>query len=155
METVGAPIGTTTRPNTATRLGVLDIGSNSAHLQIVDLRHGAPPLPANAVKQPVRLGEDIGEDGAISAWIDHVVVATCEALAAAEEHRVDLLYVFATAAIRDASNREEVLDRIEDADKVRPQYLGGEDEARLTYLAAHRWSWPPDRSSRPSFFFDM
>jgi exopolyphosphatase/guanosine-5'-triphosphate,3'-diphosphate pyrophosphatase len=135
------------RPDTGTRLGVLDIGSNSAQLQIVDLRHGAPPLPAYAVKQPVRLGEDIGDDGAISEpGIDRVVTATCEALAAAEEHRVDLLYVFATAAIRDASNREEVLDRIEDAAKVRPQYLGGEDEARLTYLAAHRWyGWSANR----------
>jgi exopolyphosphatase/guanosine-5'-triphosphate,3'-diphosphate pyrophosphatase len=135
------------RPVTGTRLGVLDIGSNSAQLQIVDLRHGAPPLPAYAVKQPVRLGEDIDEDGAISeAGIERVVAATSEALTAAEEHRVDLLYVFATAAIRDAANREEILDRIEAAAQVRPQYLGGEDEARLTYLAAHRWyGWSANR----------
>jgi exopolyphosphatase / guanosine-5'-triphosphate,3'-diphosphate pyrophosphatase len=135
------------RADAGTRLGVLDIGSNSAQLQIVDLRHGAPPLPAYAVKQPVRLAEDISDDGVISdAGIERVVRATCEALAAAEDHRVDLLYVFATAAIRDASNREQVLDRIEDAAKVRPQYLGGEDEARLTYLAAHRWyGWSANR----------
>ena len=135
------------RPVTGTRLGVLDIGSNSAQLQIVDLRHGAPPLPAYAVKQPVRLGEDIDENGAINQpAIQRVVAATCEALAAAEEHRVDLLYVFATAAIRDAANREEILDCIEAAAQVRPQYLGGEDEARLTYLAAHRWyGWSANR----------
>src|SRR3954465_80818 len=121
-----------TLPLTGTRLGVLDIGSNSAQLQIVDLRHGAPPLPAYAVKQPVRLGEDIDENGGISQpGIQRVVAATCEALAAAEDHRVDLLYVFATAAIRDAANREHVLDRVEEAAGVRPQYLGGEDEARL------------------------
>ncbi|HZC53452.1 MAG TPA: hypothetical protein VE441_13275 [Mycobacterium sp.] len=135
------------RPVTGTRLGVLDIGSNCAQLQIVDLRHGAPPLPAYAVKQRVGLGEDINDDGAVSeAGIGRVVAATAEALVAAEEHRVDLFYVFATAAIRDASNREQILDRIEEVTRVRPQYLGGEDEARLTYLAAHRWyGWSANR----------
>jgi len=134
-------------PINGTRLGVLDIGSNSAQLQIVDLRHGAPPLPAYAVRQRVMLGEEIGEDGAIGeTGIQRVVTATCAALAAAEEHRVGLLYVFATAAIRDAANREQVLDRVEEAAQVRPQYLGGEDEARLTYLAAHRWyGWSANR----------
>ena len=45
------------------------------------------------------------------------------------------LYVFTTSAARDAANRDEVLDRVEAEAGVRPQYLGGEDEARLTYLA--------------------
>lgn len=130
-----------------TRLGVLDIGSNSAQLQIVDLRDGAPPLPAYAVKHPVLLGEEITDEGAVTPdGIDRVVQGTCAAMDAVERHRVDLLYVFATAAIRDAANREEILDRVEDAAGVRPQYLGGEDEARLTYLAAHRWyGWSANR----------
>jgi hypothetical protein len=45
----GTPARAASRSDAATRLGVLDIGSNSAQLQIVDLRHGAPPLPAYAV----------------------------------------------------------------------------------------------------------
>ena len=143
---VPVPDGST-QPVDGTRLGVLDIGSNSAQLQIVDLRHGAPPLPAYAVKHPVLLGEEITEDGAITPdGIERVVRATCAAMGAVERHRVDLLYVFATAAVRDARNREEILDRVEDAADVRPQYLGGEDEARLTYLAAHRWyGWSANR----------
>src|SRR3954453_5393872 len=78
------------RPVTGTRLGVLDIGSNSGQLQIVDLRHEAPPLPAYAVKQPVRLGGELDGNGAPSQYsIQRVVAATSEALPAAEEHRVD------------------------------------------------------------------
>ncbi|HEY7009789.1 MAG TPA: hypothetical protein VH395_12655 [Jatrophihabitantaceae bacterium] len=46
-----------------TRLDVLDIGSNSAQLEIVDLRHGGPPLPAYAVKEPTLLGEEITDEG--------------------------------------------------------------------------------------------
>lgn len=137
----------TAQPVSGTRLGVLDIGSNSAQLQIVDLRHGAPPLPAYAVKHPVLLGEEIGDDNMVSqTGIDRVVQACCASVDEVEKYRVDLLYVFATAAIRDAANRDEILDRIEAAADVRPQYLGGEDEARLTYLAAHRWyGWSANR----------
>jgi exopolyphosphatase/guanosine-5'-triphosphate,3'-diphosphate pyrophosphatase len=143
----GAPRSAASWSRGGTRLGVLDIGSNSAQLQIVDLRHGGPPLPAYAVKEPTLLGEEITEDGAITpTGLDRVVDATCRAMAAALEHRVDQLYVFATAAIRDATNRDEVLDRVEADAGVRPQYLSGEDEARLTYHAAHRWyGWSANR----------
>jgi len=48
------------------RLGVLDVGSNSAQLQIVDVAAGAPPLPALAVKTPTLLGEEApGSDNAV------------------------------------------------------------------------------------------
>src|SRR5204862_148762 len=36
--------------------GVLDIGSNSAQLQVFETRPGAPPLPTHAVKEPTLLG---------------------------------------------------------------------------------------------------
>src|SRR4051794_23840674 len=105
-----------TLPLTGTRLGVLDIGSNSAQLQIVDLRHGAPPLPAYAVKNPVLLGEEIDENGCVSpVGVDRVTAAACAAMEAVRAHAVESLYVFATAAIRDAVNREEILDRVEQA----------------------------------------
>src|SRR5262245_26393708 len=48
------------------RLGVLDIGSNSAQLQVVDAYAGAPPLPAHAVKEPTLLADEIQPDGSIS-----------------------------------------------------------------------------------------
>ena len=46
-------------------LGVLDIGSNSAQLQVVEVRPGAPPLPTHAVKEPTLLGEAFDPDGSI------------------------------------------------------------------------------------------
>ncbi|WP_158087210.1 hypothetical protein [Mycobacterium aquaticum] len=47
------------------RLGVLDIGSNAAQLQVVDALAGAPPLPIRAVKIPTRLGQEASVEGAI------------------------------------------------------------------------------------------
>jgi exopolyphosphatase/guanosine-5'-triphosphate,3'-diphosphate pyrophosphatase len=122
------------------RLGVIDVGSNAAQLQVVEARAGAPPLPIHAVKVPTRLGEEAGIHAAISReGADRVVAAVQHALAAARELRVEQLCPFVTAAIRDASNRDVVLERILDETGVRPQYLTGEQEARLTYSAVRNW----------------
>ncbi|HUQ57017.1 hypothetical protein [Lentzea sp.] len=122
------------------RLGVPDIGSDSAQLQVVDVRPGAPPLPAHCPKEPMLLGEEIEPDGSVSqAGIDRVVKAVASAVPAASRHGVDQLCPFATSAVRDAINREEIVGRIQVGVGLRPQFLPGEHEARLTYLAAHRW----------------
>src|SRR5689334_12163897 len=95
------------------RLGVLDIGSNAAQLQIVDVAAGGPPLPAHGVKEPTLLGEEMLPDGAIGdVGIDRVCSAVTRAVRTAERQAIDMLYVFVTSAIRDATNRDQVLDRI-------------------------------------------
>ena len=75
-------------------LGVLDIGSNSAQLQVVEVRAGAPPLPTHAVKAPTLLGEAFDADGSIDiAGADRVVEAVQRALEAARRLGVEQLYV--------------------------------------------------------------
>ncbi len=128
-------------------LGVLDIGSNSAQLQVFEVRPGAPPLPTHAVKEPTLLGGAFDADGAIiPAGINRVVAAVRNAMNAARRLGVQQLYVFTTSAVRDAANRDVVLDRVEDEAGVRPQFLTGVDEGRLTYLAVHQWyGWSAGR----------
>ena len=48
------------------RLGVLDVGSNTVHLLVVDAHHGAHPWPAHSEKVVLRLAEQIGPDGALT-----------------------------------------------------------------------------------------
>jgi len=129
------------------RLRVLDIDSNSAHLQVVDVASGAPPLPAHALREPTVLGEEILPDGALSEpGMRRVANAVLRAIRAAHQCEVGYLYPFITAAVRDAINREKVLDRIEQVAGVRPRFLSGEQEARLTYLAARRgYGWSAGR----------
>ncbi|MDX3226833.1 hypothetical protein [Streptomyces sp. ME19-01-6] len=122
------------------RLGVLDIGSQSAHLGIADLTPGGPPEPVTSLKRPVRLAEATDRQGVIDAEaIKRVVAAVTEAVAVAEAHDVETLVPFATSAIRDAANRPTVLAEVEDATGVRLTFMTGEEEARLTYLAARGW----------------
>jgi hypothetical protein len=70
------------------RLGVLDIGSNSAQLLVVDARPGAPPLPAHAVKESTLLGELIEPDGSIGEdGVQRVAEAVARAVVTALPQR--------------------------------------------------------------------
>jgi exopolyphosphatase / guanosine-5'-triphosphate,3'-diphosphate pyrophosphatase len=113
----------------------------------VEVQAGAPPLPTHAVKEPTLLGEAFDPDGSIDlAGVDRVVAAVQRALEAARRLGVEQLYIFATAAVRDATNRDLILARVEEEAGVRPQCLTGADEARLTYLAVHQWyGWSAGR----------
>lgn len=84
------------------RLGVLDVGSNAAQLQVVDAFAGGPPLPIRAVKIPTRLGEEACAEGEIGQnGQDRIVAAVQQAVEAARALNVDQLYPFVTAAIRE------------------------------------------------------
>ncbi|MCX4389287.1 Ppx/GppA family phosphatase [Micromonospora peucetia] len=129
------------------RLGVLDVGSNTVHLLVVDAHHGAHPWPAHSEKVVLRLAEQLGPDGALTEpGADSLVKAVGMAQAAAVGLDADDLIAFATSAVRDATNAAEVLARVHDETGVRLEVLPGADEARLTFLAVRRWfGWSAGR----------
>ncbi|PKW08489.1 exopolyphosphatase / guanosine-5'-triphosphate,3'-diphosphate pyrophosphatase [Streptomyces sp. 1222.5] len=122
------------------RLGVLDVGSNTVHLLVVDAHPGACPLPAHSHKAELRLAQLLDDSGAIGDdGIEKLIAVVREALQAAEDKGVEDLLPFATSAVRDAGNADDVLARVEAETGVRLQVLSGEEEARLTFLAVRRW----------------
>ena len=129
------------------RLGVLDIGSNTGHLLVVDAHGGAAPLPASSHKQPLRLAEHLDEGGAVTqAGIDALADFTAEAVVVAEEKGCEDMLAFATSAVRDAGNSYDVLAQVKERTGVEITVLSGEDEARLTFLAVRRWfGWSAGR----------
>jgi exopolyphosphatase/guanosine-5'-triphosphate,3'-diphosphate pyrophosphatase len=129
------------------RLGVLDVGSNTVHLLVVDAHRGAHPWPAYSDKRVLRLAERIGPDGSLPRdAADELVAAVAAVRAAASHHGVDELLAFATSAVRDAANATEVLDRVRAEAGVDLRVLSGRDEARLTFLAVRRWfGWSAGR----------
>jgi exopolyphosphatase/guanosine-5'-triphosphate,3'-diphosphate pyrophosphatase len=129
------------------RLGVLDVGSNTVHLLVVDAYQGARPVPAYSHKAELRLGDHLDSNNCLSqdcavqlrAFVD-------EALGVAEDKGVQQLLAFATSAVRDAANGDELLARIQAETKVDIRVLSGSDESRLTFLAARRWfGWSSGR----------
>ncbi|RLU85769.1 exopolyphosphatase [Streptomyces griseocarneus] len=129
------------------RLGVLDVGSNTVHLLVVDAHPGARPLPAHSHKAELRLAQLLDDDGAISdAGIDRLVAVVQDALQAAEDKGVEEVLPFATSAVREAANADAVLARVQKETGVTLSVLSGEEEARLTFLAARRWfGWSAGR----------
>ncbi|MFF8910093.1 Ppx/GppA phosphatase family protein [Streptomyces olivaceoviridis] len=122
------------------RLGVLDVGSNTVHLLVVDAHPGARPLPAHSHKVELRLAQLLDDSGAIGdEGIDQLIAVVRDALQAAEDKGVEDLLPFATSAVREATNADDVLARVADETGVRLQVLAGAEEARLTFLAVRRW----------------
>ncbi|TDD27699.1 Ppx/GppA family phosphatase [Actinomadura sp. KC06] len=129
------------------RLGVLDVGSNTVHLLVVDAHEGARPLPAFSHKADMRLADHLDEGDRLSDegetqlrdFVD-------DALQIAEDKGVEDLVAFATSAVRDAANGEKVLARIRADKRIDIRALSGEEEARLTFLAVRRWfGWSSGR----------
>ena len=129
------------------RLGVLDIGSNTGHLLVVDAHGGAAPLPAFSYKQPLRLAEHLDEAGAVTPQgIEALTRFTADALGVAEDKGCAEMLSFATSAVRDAVNSHAVLEHVRQQTGVTIDVLAGEDEARLTFLAVRRWfGWSAGR----------
>lgn len=129
------------------RLGVLDIGSNTVHLLVVDAHQGAAPLPAWKSKISLRLAEHLGADGRIDDHALHELLAFAgQARQTAEDLGVTEFLAFATSAVRDAPNGLEVLAAVRERTGIEVEVLSGEEEARLTFLAVRRWfGWSAGR----------
>jgi exopolyphosphatase/guanosine-5'-triphosphate,3'-diphosphate pyrophosphatase len=129
------------------RLGVVDVGSNTVHLLVVDAHLGGRPIPAISHKVELRLAENLDKHGGLSeAGAAKLSDFVEEAIRIAEDKGVEDLVAFATSAVRDATNGDEVLARIKAETGVDIQILSGHDEARLTFLAVRRWfGWSSGR----------
>ncbi|MFC4534800.1 Ppx/GppA family phosphatase [Sphaerisporangium dianthi] len=129
------------------RLGVLDIGSNTVHLLVVDAHRGAQPLPAFSHKVELRLAEHLHNGDTLSSEGERELRRFVEeSLRIAEDKGVEDIMAFATSAVREAVNGEEVLARLRTATEVDVRVLSGQDEARLTFLAVRRWfGWSSGR----------
>ena len=129
------------------RLGVLDVGSNTVHLLLVDAHQGSAPVPASKLKMPLRMAEHLGTDGTVDeAAVVELIAFIERGQKLSEDMGATELMAFATSAIRDAPNGDDVLARIHDATNLRIDVLSGDDEARMTFLAVRRWfGWSTGR----------
>jgi exopolyphosphatase / guanosine-5'-triphosphate,3'-diphosphate pyrophosphatase len=129
------------------RLGVLDVGSNTVHLLVVDAYPGARPMPAFSHKAELRLADHLENGSSLSGSGERSLRGVVEeALRIAEDKGVQDLIAFATSAVREAANGEQVLARIREQTGAQIAVMTGREEARLTFLAARRWfGWSSGR----------
>jgi exopolyphosphatase / guanosine-5'-triphosphate,3'-diphosphate pyrophosphatase len=128
-------------------LGVLDVGSNTLHLLVVDAHRGGHPMPMSSTKATLRLAEATDSDGKITRRGADKLISTIDEFAKiALSSGCEELMAFATSAVRDAENSDDVLARVRKEADVELQVLRGVDESRLTFLAVRRWfGWSAGR----------
>lgn len=101
----------------------------------------------SSTKAALRLSENTNDAGDITtAGSDRLVSTVRDFAAIAEKSGCGELMSFATSAVRDANNSEDVLSRVRGETGVNLEVLSGVDEARLTFLAVRRWfGWSAGR----------
>ena len=101
----------------------------------------------SSTKAALRLAEAIDDSGKLTRRGADLLTETVDEFAkiARSSGCADLLS-FATSAVRDARNAEEVLARVRSETGVDLRVLPGPDESRLTFLAVRRWyGWSAGR----------
>src|SRR3954464_1214218 len=119
------------------RIATIDIGTNSIHMIVVQVRPDLSFEVIDREKEMVRLGAG-GLDG--RALTPEAMHAALQVLAKfrrlAESHKVDEILAVATSATREAENGGEFLQSITQHTGIRPKVISGTEEARLIHLAA-------------------
>jgi exopolyphosphatase / guanosine-5'-triphosphate,3'-diphosphate pyrophosphatase len=95
----------------------------------------------------MRLAEYLDPDGTLAKkGVDTLVRFVREAMEVAEDKGCESVLAFATSAVREATNSEAVIARVNREIEVDLAVLSGADEARLTFLAVRRWfGWSSGR----------
>src|SRR5262245_5686006 len=119
------------------RIAAIDIGTNSVHMIVVQIRADLSFEVIDREKEMVRLGAG-GLDGrALTPEATHAALQVLSKFRRlAESHRVDEIVAVATSATREAENGGEFLNAIRQQTGIRPRVISGTEEARLIHSAA-------------------
>ena len=130
------------------RLGVLDIGSNTGHLLVVDASGGAAPMPAYSHKEPLRLAEHLDASGAVTEAGRRGADRRSSRPRSRSPRTRAARRCSASPPPRSATpaTATRCSPTSGTATGVDIEVLPGEDEARLTFLAVRRWfGWSSGR----------
>jgi exopolyphosphatase/guanosine-5'-triphosphate,3'-diphosphate pyrophosphatase len=119
------------------RIAAIDIGTNSIHMIVVQIRPDLSFEVIDREKEMVRLGAG-GLDG--KALTPEAMHAALQVLSKfrrlAESHRVEEVIAVATSAVREAENGGEFLQTVQRQTGIRTRLISGTEEARLIHSAA-------------------
>ncbi len=118
------------------RVAALDIGTNTVLLLIADV-DGKNFRVIRDDHAIARLGEGVDRTHRISdAAYARFIAILREHQRTIVEFKCDKIIAAATSAMRDAENRDEIVERTKHDTGIEIEILSGDDEARLTYRGA-------------------
>src|SRR5262249_20328131 len=125
--------------------GAIDVGTNAARLKLVRPSGSAFEV-VHDQRDPIRPGEGVFDSGAIDeAAVDRLIATLRQYAAVCKGHRAHIRAV-ATSAMREASNRSEVVARVRARTGIELEVISGEEEARLTCLGVFAGAATTSRS---------
>jgi exopolyphosphatase/guanosine-5'-triphosphate,3'-diphosphate pyrophosphatase len=101
----------------------------------------------SSTKATLRLSESIDSSGKLTKRGAEKLISTIDELAKiADSSGCEELMAFATSAVRDAENSDDVLAKVRKVTGVELEVLSGVHESRFTFLAVRRWyGWSAGR----------
>jgi exopolyphosphatase / guanosine-5'-triphosphate,3'-diphosphate pyrophosphatase len=116
------------------KIAIIDVGSNSARLVIVDILESGYFQVRDQLKETLRLAQDMENDGFIQPVRIAQTVKTLKMFSKlCEANKIDRIYAYATEAVRKAKNQRGFLDEIESSTGIKLKVLNEEEEAKLVY----------------------
>ena len=117
------------------RIAIIDIGSNSARLVISHMyKSGAYNMVYNQ-KEALRLSQKVNEKGILTEAAFTSTVETMKSFAyMCKIYHADTIIAVATAAIRNATNGQELVDLVTRETGIKLQIISGKEEAYYSYL---------------------
>lgn len=118
------------------KIAAIDTGSNAIRLIIANVDENAKVEQLETIRVPVRLGQDVFTNHEFSeSTILSVVDAFVQFRRIIDDFGVSQVKAVATSAMREAINKQIVIDRVNRASNIQLEVINGEEEARLVSLA--------------------
>lgn len=116
------------------KIGIIDLGSNSARLVIVSLFADGYFMVVDELKESVRLGQDMERDGFLKpARVAETIKTLKMFRRLCDASGVTRIIAVATEAVRRAKNQRSFLDEIQANCGIKIRVLSAEEEAVLVY----------------------
>ncbi|MGC1377289.1 MAG: Ppx/GppA phosphatase family protein [Anaerolineales bacterium] len=114
----------------------IDVGSNAIRIAVGKVDERGKVEVVENVRLPVRLGQDVFDSGLFGEeTIARAVEAFSQLKRIIRDTGVSWVRAVATSAMREAANRDILIDRIAQHTRINVEVISGEEEARLIYLA--------------------
>lgn len=116
------------------KIGIIDLGSNSARLVIVEMLGDGHFMVVDQIKEGVRLGQDMERDGFLKPQRIAETIRTLKMFRRlCYAHGIERIIAVATAAVRRAKNQRSFLDEVANSCGIKLKVLSAEEEAMYVY----------------------
>lgn len=118
------------------KIAIIDIGSNSARLVLVNILESGHFVVFDELKESVRLGQDLDWDGFLKPQrIAQAIKTLTMFRRLCDANKIEKIYAFATAAVRRAKNQKSFLEEVSSVCGIKIKVLTEAEQVHLVYMA--------------------